>query len=817
MPSIHEAINLDTESLVEPGPAGLVAENVKPTAPTAVVAGLAAPNGVAQATPASPVDQQVLPASGIQATASIDQAPPTVADGGTLPASQAEPPPAPTAPDAIAPANSSVLTQSTSQPSAPTMPTANQEPVATTNTALIPTANTATTPIAPQPVNPMLERDPLLGAHPDIIPNIELPPERLIQNPPAEQTAAATPPENSPLGSAPNPEPSVGQSPIPTAITDTPIDPTAAGNVTAPSQALSANPPANPSAPVERDPLLGDHPDIMPKFDLPTAPSSTQGAPEASQPQPAVMQTPAPAPQPIEQPTTSPTAANPSPDSATPATATSLAPSQPLAPTAESIQPPSTPTQAPIAAATPAEPPAAPSLPTPPPTAPANLPAVSDQPKVTPPASTPAVQTSPAPVESPRRVLSPEELLEQPVELPPLSSPDDAPPTSSLNPPGGISPVIQEPGTVLASSMFVEPRGKDAATENAKSDKAVGDDPAALKSKLPRRSVFEAGKAMARVGEEVITLRELKYAVKQRRNAIPPGQQLTSEENYMLAKGVLNDMIDRSLVVQEAKRAIKNKKQFQMFMDMADKIWKDEELPVLLRKYSVSNIYELREKLIEQDDSIEQLREAYRQDFLFRGFIDQKLGPKMKVELPEMIDYYNEHLKEFDQAAQITWREIVVDTNPRQSRAEAKKKADLALTRLRRGDDFATVASELSEGPNKGKGGLWKTAPGSYNVASVNVALESLPIGRTSQVIEAPTGFHIVRVEARRPAGPQTFAEVQDDIRRILRTQKVRQESSAYLESLRKQTPITTVFDEKNGVEKASVEVETPPVKSASK
>ena len=189
----------------------------------------------------------------------------------------------------------------------------------------------------------------------------------------------------------------------------------------------------------------------------------------------------------------------------------------------------------------------------------------------------------------------------------------------------------------------------------------------------------------------------------------------------------------------------------------------------------------------------------------------------MKVELPEMIDYYNEHLKEFDQAAQITWREIVVDTNPRQSRAEAKKKADLALTRLRRGDDFATVASELSEGPNKGKGGLWKTAPGSYNVASVNVALESLPIGRTSQVIEAPTGFHIVRVEARRPAGPQTFAEVQDDIRRILRTQKVRQESSAYLESLRKQTPITTVFDEKNGVEKASVEVETPPVKSASK
>ena len=47
----------------------------------------------------------------------------------------------------------------------------------------------------------------------------------------------------------------------------------------------------------------------------------------------------------------------------------------------------------------------------------------------------------------------------------------------------------------------------------------------------------------------------------------------------------------------------------------------------------------------------------------------------------------------------------------------------------------------------------------------VNQALESLPIGKISDVIEGPDGFHIVTVEWRRPAGPASFEEVQDQIR----------------------------------------------------
>ena len=58
-----------------------------------------------------------------------------------------------------------------------------------------------------------------------------------------------------------------------------------------------------------------------------------------------------------------------------------------------------------------------------------------------------------------------------------------------------------------------------------------------------------------------------------------------------------------------------------------------------------------------------------------------------------------------------------------------------------------------------------QTTPGSYAVKPINDALERLPIGQMSSVIEGPESFHIVKVESRRPAGPASFEEVQDKIR----------------------------------------------------
>ena len=60
------------------------------------------------------------------------------------------------------------------------------------------------------------------------------------------------------------------------------------------------------------------------------------------------------------------------------------------------------------------------------------------------------------------------------------------------------------------------------------------------------------------------------------------------------------------------------------------------------------------------------------------------------------------------------------------------------------------------------------TTPGSYAVKPINDALGSLPLGQVSGVLEGPESFHILMVENRRPAGPASFEEVQDQIKPML-------------------------------------------------
>ena len=169
----------------------------------------------------------------------------------------------------------------------------------------------------------------------------------------------------------------------------------------------------------------------------------------------------------------------------------------------------------------------------------------------------------------------------------------------------------------------------------------------------------------------------------------------------MLTSQVLDSLIERSTLIQEAKRELKDPKKMEQFMKVADKAFRQEELPPLLQKMPATNEYELKQKLAEQGKSLDAMRETYKHDFLAKGFLEQKLKPKMSVTVSEMRDYYNAHLDDYQLPEQWTWREVVVEVDKHPSRVEARKKADAILARLRRNDDFAKVAREESEGPNR--------------------------------------------------------------------------------------------------------------------
>lgn len=395
---------------------------------------------------------------------------------------------------------------------------------------------------------------------------------------------------------------------------------------------------------------------------------------------------------------------------------------------------------------------------------------------------------------------------EEPLDLPDLApapvEDDDValpelPPAAEPSASNSALPANQQTQTLAARTPA--PR-VDPAVRRASTAAAVEPTPIPSDHVADDPNLIEAGRTAARVGDEVITLRELVVAVKDQ-VARHGGSisQIPRDELNMIAQNILAALIERSLIVQEAKRQLKDPKQMDRILEAADKYWREEGLPPLFHQHMVENEPQLKEKLEGTGRSLESLKQNYTQEFIAQIFIHQKLSAKFQVELPEMLKYYNEHIndKEYQRPAQIVWRELLVEVDRHPSPAEARAKAEGLLAKLKNGEDFAKLAAAESEGPTlvKAGGGLMKTSPGSYAVAAVNQAIASMPPGQISGIIEGPSSLHIVRVESRRAAGPATFAELQDQIRQRLSIEKMNREREALLAKLRANTIVTTIFD----------------------
>jgi hypothetical protein len=308
-----------------------------------------------------------------------------------------------------------------------------------------------------------------------------------------------------------------------------------------------------------------------------------------------------------------------------------------------------------------------------------------------------------------------------------------------------------------------------------------------LKSRVSPAQVL--GITMASVGGEAITSSEVQWQFNEFiRENVPEGQRIPREDAEVLIHRTLEQIIDRTVVVQEAKRIFfKSDKQKKMFSEFCEKQWNENELPSLCRKNKVSNALELRKKLDEMGDSLDDRRMRFEREYMAREFLNMHLMSRLKPTLPEMRAYYAAHRSDFHRKAQITWREIFVPGQTPESRA----KITALLDRLRRGASFETVAKSDSGGPTASKGGKWETGLGASISPAVNSALETLPLKQTSGILEGKKGYHIIRVEHRQAEGPAPFSVVQDKVYNVLFNENFQREMEAYVKKLRSETVIT--------------------------
>src|SRR5207237_10594870 len=153
----------------------------------------------------------------------------------------------------------------------------------------------------------------------------------------------------------------------------------------------------------------------------------------------------------------------------------------------------------------------------------------------------------------------------------------------------------------------------------------------------------------------------------------------------------------------------------------------------------------------------------------------------------DMRKYYEANLKNFDRPAGIRVREISVYTENRgpAEKESQKKKIEEALAAVKKGDNFAEVASKYSESQTAQDGGdLGFFVKGELAKPLEDVAAK-LQKGQVSDIIALNGAFMILKVEDKHEGGVLPFELAQKEVQDIIWQQGVQPKIREYLTKLR--------------------------------
>jgi parvulin-like peptidyl-prolyl isomerase len=197
--------------------------------------------------------------------------------------------------------------------------------------------------------------------------------------------------------------------------------------------------------------------------------------------------------------------------------------------------------------------------------------------------------------------------------------------------------------------------------------------------------------------------------------------------------------------------------------------------------------------------SYDQLAEFVLEMELSRALIKGQISPTIQVSDEEVNAFYDENPQLFEAEAQVHARHIIFNATldgDAQTVAEARVKAEQARQRALAGEDFAELARELSEGPSAPNGGDIGFIAKGQTAPTFTAAAFALQPGGISPVVRTEFGFHVIKVEEKRPAGRLPLDEVFDHVRSLLIQKKTGQNVGKLVESLADKATVVNLVDE---------------------
>jgi peptidyl-prolyl cis-trans isomerase SurA len=302
---------------------------------------------------------------------------------------------------------------------------------------------------------------------------------------------------------------------------------------------------------------------------------------------------------------------------------------------------------------------------------------------------------------------------------------------------------------------------------------------------------------MAEVNGRPITAAEVEKFYQQQIQEEP--QKPTGEQETMLRLNILQGMIEREILLQQAEKASLTA----------------SDAEVLNRITELKSPYteeEFQKQLQKQGLDANTLRLQVRKDESIKKLMNKEIAARISITDAEIKAYYEENRAAFNiPETRFQLAQILVTPDPKdparnlkndkaKSDVEARTKIESLAGRLRNGEDFAQVAQSYSEDPNSApNGGELGYVPIS-SLDKVDPALKQAVLvmqpGQVSKVIRSRQGYHLLKLISKDLAGQRQLSDpaVQQAIRQNLLGRKEQLLKAAYYDELRNQARIVNYY-----------------------
>ena len=235
----------------------------------------------------------------------------------------------------------------------------------------------------------------------------------------------------------------------------------------------------------------------------------------------------------------------------------------------------------------------------------------------------------------------------------------------------------------------------------------------------------------------------------------------------------LTSMIERKLQLQEAKaRGVEVT---------------DQEV-----RQAVQNMKQQGETI---DETNQANMKSIREQLTLLKVVDREVRSGVMVADSDMKRYFQEHRDRFALPEEYTLSQIFIKPRSSDNTDDAKEKIREVMALLKQGESFEDLALRFSDGPNASRGGRLGLVRQGELLPAIERAIANLVPGGISDMIETSEGFHIVRVEDKKPKQFRPFEEVRIEIQGLVFQQKSEDVFQSWLADLKNKAYIEIKFE----------------------